>query len=106
MAARVCPVVIFAEFGKTIPVEVRCFCNQPLEKIIVRHRLRIWTRVFTSSKPCVLPFGRGAAVCTISHHNIDADLVRLVTSWYSHFADLAKRGITFFYPLYYCSLTP
>src|SRR5437764_15079042 len=81
------------ELAKMMPVEVRCFGDQPLEegnlKII---GFEVDTRDFTCPTPLRSAFGAVRRCTDFNTTNIDADIVHCHT-WYSHFGGiLAKKN--------------
>jgi alpha-maltose-1-phosphate synthase len=81
------------ELAKTMPVEVRCFGDQRLEKGNLKVTgFDVDTSEFTCPKPLRSVFGAVRRCTDFNTTNIDADLVHCHT-WYSHFGGiLAKKN--------------
>ena len=81
------------ELAKMMPVEVRCFGDQRLEKGNLKVTgFGVDTSEFTCPKPLRSVFGAVRRCTDFNTTNIDADLVHCHT-WYSHFGGiLAKKN--------------
>jgi starch synthase len=81
------------ELAKMMPVEVRCFGDQRLEKGNLKVTgFDVDTSKFTCPKPLRSVFGAVRRCTDFNTTNIDADLVHCHT-WYSHFGGiLAKKN--------------
>jgi len=81
------------ELAKMMPVEVRCFGDQRLEKRNLKVTgFDVDTSDFTCPKPLRSVFGAVRRCTDFNTTNIDADLVHCHT-WYSHFGGiLAKKN--------------
>jgi alpha-maltose-1-phosphate synthase len=81
------------ELAKTMPVEVRCFGDQRLQKGNLKIiGFELDTTDFTCPKPLRSAFGAVRRCTDFNTTNIDADLVHCHT-WYSHFGGiLAKKN--------------
>jgi starch synthase len=81
------------ELAKTMPVEVRCFGNQRLEKGNLKViGFELDATNFTCPKPLRSAFGAVRRCTDFNTMNIDADVVHCHT-WYSHFGGiLAKKN--------------
>jgi starch synthase len=81
------------ELAKMMPVEVRCFGDQRLEKGNLKVTgFDVDTSQFTCPKPLRSVFGAVRRCTDFNTTNIDADLVHCHT-WYSHFGGiLAKKN--------------
>jgi glycogen synthase len=81
------------ELAKMMPVEVRCFGDQRLEKRNLKVTgFDVDTSDFTCPKPLRSVFGAVRRCTAFNTTNIDADLVHCHT-WYSHFGGiLAKKN--------------
>jgi starch synthase len=81
------------ELAKSMPIEVRCFGNQKLEKGNLSVRgFELDESEFNCPKPLRSVFGAIRRCTDFNTANIDADLVHCHT-WYSHFGGiLAKRN--------------
>jgi glycogen synthase len=81
------------ELAKTMPVEVRCFGDQRLEKGNLKVTgYELDTADFTCPEPLRSAFGAIRRCVDFNTTNIDADLVHCHT-WYSHFGGiLAKKN--------------
>jgi starch synthase len=80
------------ELARTIPVEVRCFGDQRIEKGNLKVvGFELDTTNFTCPKPLRSAFGAVRRCTDFNTMNIDADVVHCHT-WYSHFGGiLAKK---------------
>src|SRR5215813_5794259 len=79
------------QLAKTMPVEVRCFGNQRLEKgnlSVIGFELD--TTNFTCPKPLRSAFGAVRRCTDFNTMNIDADVVHCHT-WYSHFGGILAK---------------
>ena len=81
------------ELAKTMPVEVRCFGDQHLEKGNLKVTgFELDTTGFTCPEPLKSTFGAVRRCTDFNTTNIDADIVHCHT-WYSHFGGiLAKKN--------------
>jgi len=81
------------ELAKTIPVEVRCFGDQRVEKGNLKVTgFELDTSGFTCPEPLKSAFGAVRRCTDFNTTNIDADIVHCHT-WYSHFGGiLAKKN--------------
>ncbi len=79
------------ELAKSMPIEVRCFGNQKLEKgnLTVRG-FELDADAFTCPKPLRSVFGAVRRCTDFNTANIDADLVHCHT-WYSHFGGILAK---------------
>jgi starch synthase len=79
------------ELAKSMPIEVRCFGNQKLEKgnLTVRG-FELDATGFDCPKPLRSVFGAVRRCTDFNSANIDADLVHCHT-WYSHFAGILAK---------------
>jgi alpha-maltose-1-phosphate synthase len=86
------------ELAKTMPVEVRCFGDQRVEKLNLKITgFELDASGFTCPEPLKSGFGAVRRCTDFNMTNIDADIVHCHT-WYSHFGGiLAKKnyGIPF-----------
>ena len=79
------------ELAKTMPIEVRCFGNQKLEKGNLSVRgFDLDASEFTCPKPLRSVFGAIRRCTDFNTANIDADLVHCHT-WYSHFGGILAK---------------
>ena len=81
------------ELAKTMPVEVRCFGDQRVEKGSLKVTgFELDTTGFTCPEPLKSTFGAVRRCTDFNTTNIDADIVHCHT-WYSHFGGiLAKKN--------------
>jgi glycogen synthase len=76
------------ELSKTMPIEVRCFGNQRLEKGNLKViGFEVDTGNFTCPKPLRSAFGAVRRCIDFNTTNIDADIVHCHT-WYTHFGGI------------------
>ena len=79
------------ELAKTMPIEVRCFGTQQLEKGNLSVRgFELDDSEFTCPKPLRSVFGAIRRCTDFNTTNIDADLVHCHT-WYSHFGGILAK---------------
>lgn len=79
------------ELAKTMPIEVRCFGEQKLEKGNLSVRgFELNDSEFTCPKPLRSVFGAIRRCTDFNTTNIDADLVHCHT-WYSHFGGILAK---------------
>jgi alpha-maltose-1-phosphate synthase len=79
------------ELAKTMPIEVRCFGDQKLEKGNLSVRgFKLDDTEFTCPKPLRSVFGAIRRCTDFNATNIDADLVHCHT-WYSHFGGILAK---------------
>ena len=79
------------ELAKSMPIEVRCFGNQKLEKGNLSVRgFELGTSEFDCPKPLRSVFGAIRRCTDFNTANIDADLVHCHT-WYSHFGGILAK---------------
>jgi starch synthase len=79
------------ELAKTMPVEVRCFGDQRVEKANLKVTgFEVDTNDFTCPAPLKSAFGAVRRCIDFNTMNIDADLVHCHT-WYSHFGGILAK---------------
>ncbi|HEX8490573.1 MAG TPA: glycogen synthase, partial [Chthoniobacterales bacterium] len=79
------------ELAKSMPIEVRCFGDQKLEKGNLSVRgFELEAGAFTCPKPLRSVFGAVRRCTDFNTTNIDADLVHCHT-WYSHFGGILAK---------------